>query len=199
MSVAEAVPDLRGARVPLDEPVYEILNGEIVELPPMSFHANKIASRLLGLIWPFANGRQLGEVVSEVLVRLPLEHDRHRNRRPDLAFVSYERWPRGKPESYRENAWDVVPDLAVEVVSPNDFADELMEKTSEYFQAGVRLVWHVYPRQRLIQIYESLYSIRIVGADGILDGGVVLPGLSVPLADVFISDPTDEPGPTPSE
>lgn len=199
MSVANVLPEPRGARVPLDEPVYEILNGEVVELPPMSFHANKIASRLVRLAGPHADAHKLGEVVSEVLFRLPLEQDRHRNRRPDVAFVSYERWPRGRPESYRDNAWDVVPDLAVEVVSPNDFADELMEKTREYFQAGVRVVWHVYPRQRVVQIYESLQAVRVVGAAGRIDGGTVLPGLSIPLADVFISEPTDDPGPAPTE
>jgi Uma2 family endonuclease len=165
----------------------------------MSFHANKIASRLVGLMWPYANSGNLGEVVSEVLFRLPLQHDRHRNRRPDVAFVSYERWSRGRAESYRDNAWDVVPDLAVEVVSPNDFADELMEKTREYFEAGVRQVWHVYPRQRLVQLYESLETVRVVGGAATLDGGTVLPGLSLPLADVFVSEPTDDPGPAPAE
>jgi len=199
MSVAGVIPDRRGASVPLDEPVYEILNGEVVELPPMSFHANKVASRLLGLMWSHANANNLGEAVSEVLFRLPLERDRHRNRRPDVAFVSFQRWARGKPESYRDNAWDVVPDLAVEVVSPNDFADELMEKTREYFEAGVRIVWHVYPRQRLVQVYDALTSVRVVGVGGGLDGAPVLPGLTVPLDQVFVSEPTDEAGPAPTE
>jgi Uma2 family endonuclease len=185
--------------VSLDEPVYEVVNGAIVELPPMSFHANKVASRLLGLMWSYANANDLGEVVSEVLFRLPLERDRHRNRRPDVAFVSFQRWARGKPESYRDNAWDVVPDLAVEVVSPNDFADELMEKAREYFEAGVRVVWHVYPRQRLVQVYDSLESVRVVGAAGSIDAAPVLPGLSLPLSQVFVSEPTDDSGPPPAE
>ena len=199
MSVMEVPTIDRRAAIDLDSPVYEVLNGEIVELPPMSFYANRIASRLVGMMWPHADTNRLGEVVGEVLFRLPLETDRHRNRRPDVAFVSYERWARGKPVSYRDNAWDVVPDLAVEVVSPNDCADELMEKTREYFEAGVRLVWIVYPRQRLVYVYDSFMSVRIVTAEASLDGGTVLPGVSVPLSDVFISDPTADPGPAPPE
>lgn len=199
MSVAEPLAPTRGTWLADDRPLYEVVNGEMVEMPPMSFHANKVASRLVWQMGPFANSNGLGEVVAEVLFRLPLEEDRHRNRRPDVAFVSYERWPRGTPDSYRENAWDVVPDLAVEVVSPNDFADELMEKVREYFAAGVRVVWVVYPRQRLVHVFDSLAAVRVVAAPAALDAGPVLAGLALPLADVFGPVPTDDPGPAPAE
>jgi len=84
----------------------------------MSFHSNKIATRLTWKLGPYCDEKALGTVVGETLFQLPLEEDAHRNRRPDVAFVSYERWPRDKAESVRQNAWDVVPDLAIEVVSP---------------------------------------------------------------------------------
>lgn len=198
MSIAEPVGVARGTWRPDDRPLYEVVNGELVEVPPMSALSNKIASRLLGLMWPYADRNRLGEVVSEVLFRLPLAEDQQRNRRPDVAFVSYQRWPRGTPQSYQENAWDVVPDLAVEVVSPNDFADDLMEKAREYFAAGVRVVWIVYPRQRLVQAYESLTAVRVLGAGETLDGGAVLPGLSLPLGDVFGPEPADDATPPPT-
>jgi Uma2 family endonuclease len=189
MSVAEPPPALD--RV-LNDDRYEVIDGEIVEMPPMSVLANQIASRLLGLMWPHANAARLGQVVTETLFRLPLEHDRHRNRRPDVAFVSYDRWARGKPPAYRDNAWDVVPDLAIEVVSPTDFGDEIVEKVQEYFRAGVRAVWVVYPKPRVVHLYDSMAVIRGLSATDDLDGGTIIPGLRFPLAEVFADELADE-------
>jgi Uma2 family endonuclease len=194
MSTAE-LPRTEGAvRAGGDESLFEVINGQVVELPPISFHANKIASCLIGLMWSFAMRNGLGVVVGETLFRLPLAKDRYRNRRPDVAFVSYQRWPRDKPESGRDNAWDVVPDLAVEVVSPNDLAEDLMDKVAEYFEAGVRQVWVVYPGQRLVRVYDSLEAIRVVAGTDALDGGSVLPGLRIPLTDLFVFATLDERG-----
>ena len=93
--------------------------------------------------------------------------------------------PRTDPCPSSDNAWDVAPDLAVEVVSPTDLAEELMDKVAEYFQAGVRLVWVVYPRLRLIHVYESLTQVRGLTAADELDGGAVLPGFRTPVAALF--------------
>lgn len=167
----------------VDEPLYEVINGQRVEMPPMSAYASKIASRLVRWTGAFADPRGLGEVVSEVLFRLPLNPDR--NRRPDMAFVSVGRWPLNRPMPLRDNAWDVVPDLAAEVVSPSDLAEEIMQKLVEYFQAGARLVWVVYPEQQLVYVYEALTQVRGLTRQDELDGGSVLPGFRLPLAQLF--------------
>src|SRR5262249_12157501 len=83
-----------------------------------------------------------------------------RQRRPDIAFVSSERWPIDRPTSLRDDAWDVVPVLAVEVISPTDRASDLLDKVIEYFQAGIRLVWIVYPSQRCIHVFEAWNRVR---------------------------------------
>jgi Uma2 family endonuclease len=186
MSIAEFPRAESDARAKGDDPLFEIINGQVVELPPMSLHANKIATRLVWKLGPFIDGKGLGTVVSEALFRLPLEEDAHRNRRPDVAFVSYQRWPKDRQESVRDNAWDVVPDLAIEVVSPNDSAEDLMDKVDEYFSAGVRQVWVVYPRRRLVQVYDSLQAVRAVGEADTLDAAAVLPGFQLPLREVFV-------------
>lgn len=149
----------------------------------MSAFAARIASRLVVWLAGFAGEHDLGEVVGEVLFRLPLATPR--NRRPDVAFVSYQRWPQGRPQPKDDNAWDVVPDLAVEVISPNDLAEEIMQKIQEYFQAGVRLVWVVYPTLRVVFVFEPLT--RVIGRTHSeeLDGGTVLPGLRLSLAQLF--------------
>jgi Uma2 family endonuclease len=72
-----------------------------------------------------------------MLFHLPLPIGR--NRRPDVAFVPYTRWRKNRPIP-SVNAWDVLPDVCVEEVSPNDLIDELMDKLVEYFRSGVRQV-----------------------------------------------------------
>jgi Uma2 family endonuclease len=166
-----------------EEPLYEIVNGQRVELPPMSAFAGLIASELHVSLGAHARTVGCGRAFTEVLLRLPLQKDR--NRRPDVAYVSYERWPRDRPIPKSDNAWAVAPDLAIEVVSPNDFAEELLEKVQEYFLAGAKQVWVVYPILGMIQVYESLARIRVLTRADELDGGSVLPGFRLPLAQLF--------------
>ena len=166
-----------------DEALFEIVDGQRVELPPMSAYALRVSFRIAAAIGQFAEANGLGEAAHEEIFRLPLERDR--NRRPDAAFVSYERWPKGRPMPLVGNAWNVAPDLAVEVVSPTDLAEDLMDKVAEYFQAGVRLVWIVYPVIRLIYVYESLTKVRGLTSADELDGGAVLPGFRTPVAALF--------------
>jgi Uma2 family endonuclease len=166
-----------------DEPLFEIIDGERVEIPPMSAFASLIASSLFGLLFPHAQSR--GHLVMETLFRLA---GLGRNRRPDIAFVSYERWPRSRPHNKDDNAWDVVPNLAIEVVSPTDLAEELLVKMEEYFRAGVQLVWIVYPKDAQVYVYLSPKDVRILGRADTLDGGIVLPEFHLALADLFPAD-----------
>src|SRR5206468_3707014 len=113
-----------------------------------------------------------GYVVIEMLFRL--EPAQPLDRRPDLAYVSFQRWPqRVIPAG---NAWEVAPDLAVEVISPSNSATEVQEKIKEYFKYGVRLVWVIYPIPQLVHVYESLKEIRVLEVVDTLEGGTVLPG-----------------------
>jgi Uma2 family endonuclease len=168
-----------------DDDLFEIIDGRRVEIPPVSAYSATLASRIVRRVGSFVDERSLGEVVGEVLFRLPLGEDLSRNRRPDAAFVSCDRWPMQRPRSTRDNAWDVVPELAVEVTSPHDLADEQQQKIIEYFRAGVRLVWAIYPEQRMIHVYDAPDQIRVVTEPGILDGGTVLPGFTLPLDRLF--------------
>jgi Uma2 family endonuclease len=166
-----------------DEPTYEEIDGQRVELPPMSVFANWIAGQLVGRLFMWAQEHGRGHAVMEILFRLPLPENR--NRRPDVAFVSYERWPKGRPIPAEGNAWDVVPELAVEVVSPSDLAEELDTKIDEYFRAGVRQVWVVYPRRPGVLVFDSLTQVRGLTREHTLEGGDVLPGFRLEVAELF--------------
>jgi len=104
-------------------------------------------------------------------------------RLPDVAFVSWDRLPgRRVPEEPIPN---VVPDLAVEVLSPSNTVKEMARKRGEYFRAGVRLVWEIDPRTRTAHVYTSEASFTDLSAADTLDGGPVLPGFTLPLGELF--------------
>ncbi len=127
---------------------------------------------------------ELGHVVIEVLFRFKIPAGM-RSRRPDAAFVSFDRWPIDKPLDQEKEAWDVVPDLAIEVVSPSNIAYDVETKLVEYFEAGVKLVWIIYPHVKRFYVHESLTSVRVLSSEDVLEGGAVLPGFRLPLKNVF--------------
>jgi Uma2 family endonuclease len=100
-----------------------------------------------------------------------------------VAFVSYGRWPAAVVA--REPAWNVVPDLAVEIVSPTNLAKEIDRKITDYFQAGVRLVWVVYPDSDRVYVYQSPTHVSIMERTDTLAGGEVLPGFRLPIAQLY--------------
>ena len=101
-------------------------------------------------------------------------------RKPDGMFVS-----KSRLSAVPVGTLEVAPDLAFEVVSPNDHAEALEVKLSEYFAAGVRLAWVVYPETRTIHVHRPDGTGARLGPDGILQGEDVLPGFSVPVIDLF--------------
>jgi Uma2 family endonuclease len=165
-----------------DEPLYEIVNGQRVDIPPMSAYATWIASCIHGLLWPHSREKGLGVSVSEMLFVLDAEHNLRR--RPDVAFVSTARWPldRALPET---GDWEVVPDLAVEVISPNDVFKDVLAKVREYFHYGVQVVWMVAPEERQVYVYDSPTHVRILTGQDELTGGKVVPGFRLPLGQLF--------------
>lgn len=171
------------AKVPrAEEPLFEVVRGRRVELPPMGAYPTVIASFLHLHLGPFVRQHALGVCVVELLFLI--DPKTNLQRRPDVAFVSSERWPLRRPIP-NTASWNVVPDLAVEVVSPMDRAEELLEKVREFFQTGTRVVWVIYPKQKLAHVFESWTSVRVLTRADELDGGAVVPGFKLPLTQLF--------------
>jgi Uma2 family endonuclease len=173
-----AAPELRPAD---PDSLYEVIDGRIVEKLMGAFEVH-CANELMWHLSTFAREHKLGTAQMEMLFLIDRESGL--KRRPDASFVSRERWPIRKAAP-RTEAWDVVPDLAVEVVSPSNGASDVADKVRDYFRTGVRLVWVVYPVQRWVYAYDSPTSVRILTEDGSLDGGEVIPGFVLPLATLF--------------
>jgi len=170
----------------MDELLYEVVDGQRVELLPMSVYEVDITGRLFVFLSNLLQTNGVGRAVMEALFLLP---NIKRQRRPDVAFVSYQRWPRERRVP-RSEAWPIAPDLAVEVVSRTDGARELMNKVQEYFRAGVQQVWVVWPDINQIQVWESATQIRVLSAADVLHGEPLLPGFQLPVAALF--EPAEE-------
>jgi Uma2 family endonuclease len=168
-----------------DDALYEVVHGRRLEMPPMSIRAVMVASRICSAMNAFAGPKRLGEAFTELLVHVPLGEDESRDRRPDVSSFCYPGSTVTSPEDPDANAWDVIPDVAVEVTSPSDRAEVQREKVLEYFRVGVRLVWVVYPNLRVVDVYETPSSVHVIGPDGALSGDPILPGFQLPLAVLF--------------
>lgn len=165
-----------------DELLHEIVDGQHVELPPMSAYATWVASRLHGRLWAYTEEHALGTSVTEMLCILDAEHDLRR--RPDVAFVSTARWPLDKvlPET---GDWAVVPNLAVEVISPNDRFKDVLARVREYFQYGVQVVWVISPEEQQVYVYTSPTHVCVLMAADVLTSDDLLPGFRLPVVSLF--------------
>jgi Uma2 family endonuclease len=102
---------------------------------------------------------------------------------PDVAFASWDRFPERRVPSVPIP--DLAPDLAVEVLSQSNTADEMARKRREHFAAGVRLVWMIDPRTRTATVFTGPDQSTALDESQALDGGDVLPGFLLPLRELF--------------
>jgi Uma2 family endonuclease len=160
---------------------YELIEGVLHRMSPAGNEASAIALRIGGRIDAFAFERRLGTVTGADGGYF-FGRDPDTVRAPDVAFVRAGRLP---PPAEREGYSPVIPDLAVEVVSPNDSAREVAEKVAFYLANGVPLVWVVRPRPRTVTVHRAGGEPVVLGEGDVLDGGEVLPGFRLPVADLF--------------
>jgi Uma2 family endonuclease len=172
-------PQYGGARL------CELIDGVLVE-KGVGYFESRLGVVLIGYLEIFLRRRRLGIVVGADA------HTRFRPglvRMPDVAFVRKERLPKGKVP--RTAIANLPPDLAVEIMSRRNTERELDRKRREYFEAGVQLVWQVYPRRKVVRVYASVNDFVELGEEDTLDGGNVLPGFSLAISEWF--DRADEP------
>ncbi len=158
----------------------ELKRGVFCETMPSGGDHGVISSIVNALVFMFIEPSQLGWVTTEVGVFL--ERDPDTVLAPDVAYFSHERWPRNRSiPSYVE----VVPDLAVEVKSPNDSRREIEEKARTWLDYGVRLVWTVHPETRTVDVYRDDGHVETFRIGDTLDGWEVLPGFSCAISRLF--------------
>lgn len=157
----------------------ELVDGVLVE-KTMGLHESLIAAALIRILGEFVANQALGIVTGpDGMIRLLGKQVRM----PDVAFYSWESLPDGEVPA--DLVPEIVPDLAVEVLSASNSAGEMSRKLREYFSAGVRLVWYVDPVSKSVTVFTSATRSKVVPLDGTLDGGKVLPGFEIPVRELF--------------
>jgi len=168
-------------KMPQTDARVELVEGEIIKMPPAGHEHGEIAGNIFAAMHAFIRKNKLGKVYAAETGFIL-----HRNpdtvRAPDAAFVTAER---AKETEGNEGFFPGPPDLAVEVISPNDSDEDVEAKVLDYLQAGTRLLWIIRPRTRTITVYRSRQDIRLLTAEDTLDGADVLPGFSVPVRELF--------------
>ena len=158
----------------------ELVRGEVIDLMPPGGVHGEIALTVGMFLKLWAKQGPGGVVGVESGFRVEQEPDTVRG--PDVSYVRAERVP---PEGVPEGFWQIAPDLAVAVVSPNDTAEEVREKVRAYLAAGTAAVWVVYPRSREVVVHTPDGLARTYGPEATLQLPELLPGFSVTVKEFF--------------
>lgn len=161
------------------EKIYELVERTLVE-KAMGFPESYLAMEIGFIIRGFLEDSDLGylggaDAMTELIPDLV--------RAPDVTFVSWKRRPERTVPS--DPIGQVIPSLVVEVLSPSNTRREMARKRSEYFRAGVELVWEIDPATRTAEVFTGPDDATDIDAAGTLDGGTVLPGFKLALAKLF--------------
>ena len=159
---------------------FELVGGKLVE-KNVGFESSWIGSLLMTMLMTHCRQNRLGWVVGNEPGFRCYPNDANQVRKPDIAFVSFARLPAGKPPV---GYCVVVPNLAVEVVSPTDVAKDIEDKVSEYLAAGVECVWVVHPNSRRVQVYTGDRGVILNESDE-LSGDPLIPGFRCSLKELF--------------
>jgi Uma2 family endonuclease len=159
----------------------ELVRGEVRVMTPAGSRHGRIAMQLGAWLTIHVLEHALGRVFAAE-TGFKLASDPDTVRAPDVAFVTRERVEAvGDTEKY----WPGAPDLAVEVLSPDDRYPEVDEKTAEWLEAGCRMVIVVNPRRRAATIYRSPDDVQLLSENDSIEGGDVVPGWRLPLRNLF--------------
>jgi Uma2 family endonuclease len=159
---------------------YELLRGELIEVPGPKFQHWFLVGRLLRIVGAFVELHGLGMVGNNGAFRI--RNDPDSLLIPDVAFVRTDRIPPSDED------WDIyigAPDCAFEVVSPSDSADDVHDKILELLDGGVRVVVAVWPRSQSVSVHRPGGLIRELRLGDVLELDDVLPGFRLPIADLF--------------
>jgi Uma2 family endonuclease len=160
---------------------YELKQGRLITTPLAGYEHGNLTMALGAPIHLFADANDLGSTFAAG-TGFTLEENPDTVRAPDIAFVRKDRLPNAKlPQGYFPGA----PDLAVEVVSPNDSASRVLDKVQDWLRHGTMLVWVVEPQTQTVTIYRADGSATVLQSDDTLTGEEVLPGFRYELKTLF--------------
>jgi len=167
----EKMPDDDSVQIELDE-------GELITMPPAGAEHGDSETNIIVILGNYVRKHKLGRLYpGDTGFRLSPDTVRV----PDVALVRQSRLPLVR----RRGFIDGTPDLAVEIFSPSNSVRQLMRKVKQYFVAGCRTVWIVYPETQEVQVLEAAGSDRLLTGDDTLEAPELLPGFSVRISEFF--------------
>jgi Uma2 family endonuclease len=167
----ERMPDDDSVQIELDE-------GELIRSPWCGESEGWLKSGLIARLHEFVRARGLGRLYGPN-TGFRLSDDTVRS--PDVAFVRKERVAELRSQGFAKGA----PDLAVEILSPSNSFRQMTRKVRQYFAAGCHTVWVVHPDRKEVEVFESTGADRTLTVEDLLDAPELLPGFSVPVAQLF--------------
>jgi len=158
---------------------YELVAGRVVRMSPVGFRHGRIVIQCAALLGQHVRRHRLGAVVTEVGFKLASSPDTVRG--PDLAFVSQPRIPSREPRGF----WNGPPDLAIEVLSPEDRAPDMRARVSDYLAAGAPVVVVIDPEREAVAVHRAAVPVSVLRTCDTLDLTDVVPGFSCGVQDLF--------------
>jgi len=157
----------------------ELVDGVLVE-KAMGQREGFLAASLIAFLMAHVRANQLGVVgAPDTILRLKPGQ----NRLPDVSFTAWKNLPTA--DAHLQRVGQYAPDLAVEIISEGNTRAELTRKRAEYFDAGTKLVWEIDPEARTVTVFTSATDHTVFGTADVLDGGLIVPGFRLPLAELF--------------
>ncbi|NJN88142.1 MAG: Uma2 family endonuclease [Leptolyngbyaceae cyanobacterium SL_7_1] len=167
--------------LPKDGHRYEIVNGDLIDMGNSGALHGNIAIVLSSALFGVVSAQKLGALFDSSTA---FKMKSGNKRSPDISFFAKERLQgmTELPTGFLEGA----PDLAIEILSPGNTVEEIDDKITEYFENGARLVWVISPTQHYVLIYRCAQEPdRLLKSADSLDGEEVIPGFTVPVANLF--------------
>ena len=165
--------------IPGDEQ-YELVNGALIEMGNSGMLHGELGSFLGGSLSLYVRAHKLG-VVCDSSTAFTLKSGNRRS--PDVSFVAKERLQglKSLPRGFFQGS----PDLAVEILSPNNTIAEIHSKIVEYFDNETRLIWVIHPDEQFVLVYHTVRPKHLLQLQDSLDGEDIIPGFSLPMQDLF--------------
>jgi Uma2 family endonuclease len=182
MSVTTQVMTAEGLlKMPEDGFRYELVKGELRKMAPPGYEPGKIAAKIVESLEQHVTANNLRVVLVETGFKLA--SDPNTVRTPDVAFISWEQVEAtGNVSGYFPGA----PNLAVEIILPNDNYSDVEEKVFEWLSSGVQMVIVINLCKRTVVVYYSDSRVRYLTEQNMLEGGKVVPGWRIPVRDLFV-------------
>jgi Uma2 family endonuclease len=168
--------------LPDDGFIHEVVDGELIMSPKNNYQHQNICGRLFVALYNYNRAQRLGVVRGSSAGYWML----NRNcRAPDISFVPRERLQNLNFNPSAKKFFPGAPDLAVEILSPDNSRGEIDKRLRDFFASGTQIAWIIDPETESAEICHSLTQRQLIGPGGQLDGERLLPGFRYPISDLF--------------